>query len=241
MQTSGMHTNVIIISAPSGTGKSTLSEGLMKEVGGLVFSISCTTRAQRPGDVDGQNYYFVDAPRFCEMRDNGQFLENFAVYGQDNLYGSPKAFLELARSTGKDLLLDIDVKGAALLRSKIAETISVFIMPPSREELEHRLRGRKDLSEDVIQRRLKQAPGEVVGCRCYDYVVINRTGQTDEAKRQLNSIVQWERARGNGNSESAQAVAWRSVAESCRTGNMEREIQPILETFQTAEMQTSNG
>jgi guanylate kinase len=233
METSGALTNVIIVSAPSGTGKSTLSEALMMEVGGLVFSISCTTREKRPGDVDGRNYYFVTGAQFAEMRNNEAFLENFPVYGQDNLYGSPKAFLELARSTGKDLLLDIDVKGAALLRGKLAGTISVFIMPPSRQELERRLRGRQDLSEEVIQRRLKQAPGEVSGCRNYDYVVVNRTGETEDAKARLNSIVRWERTQRHGNGVSAQIVEWKRVAESCRTAVMEPEIRAILETFET--------
>ncbi|SRR5579871_3275906 len=230
-QPSGSCTNVIIVSAPSGTGKTVLCRALMEEVGGLVFSISCTTRPMRRGDVDGENYYFTDVARFDEMQQRGEFLENFPVYGKK--YGSPRAFLDLAYSTGKDLLLDIDVKGAALLRGTIGHTISVFIMPPGFQELEQRLRDRQDLQDDVIRRRLDFARGEVQGSCDYDYVIVNRTGDggLQDAKKRLNSIVRWERARRQGTDDNAEAAEWREIAEKCRRTAVAAEIQPILETF----------
>lgn len=198
---------VFIISAPSGSGKSTLVNGLFESLPGLQFSISYTTRAPRGNECEGESYYFTTVEKFTEMRLRGEFLEHAEVFG--NHYGTHQSELEYARDEGMDLVLDIDVQGAAQLKRKIPEAVTVFILAPSREILEQRLRSRSEDSEEVIQRRLQGAADEIRNYRLYDYVLINR--QVNPSVDMLASIVKAERTR--------------------RT-RMENQIGPILETFE---------
>src|SRR5579864_9176827 len=145
-------TTVFIISAPSGSGKSTLVARLMSAVPGLMFSISYTTRAPRGAEAEGHNYHFISRPQFEAMIAAEEFLEWAEVFG--NYYGTHRGILEEARARGQDLVLDIDVQGARQLKCQIPEAVTVFILPPSREVLEQRLRARSEDPEDVIERRL---------------------------------------------------------------------------------------
>jgi guanylate kinase len=198
---------LFIVSAPSGSGKSTLVKGLLEAVRDLRFSISYTTRAPRGNERDGANYYFTSRSRFEEMISRDEFLEYASVF--DNYYGTHQSEMDYARAEGKDLILDIDVQGAAQLKRKIPEAVSIFILAPSKEILEQRLRARSEDSEEVIRRRLKGAAEEIRNYHLYDYVLVNReiTASVD----MLASIVKAERLR--------------------RT-RMEPQIRPILETFE---------
>lgn len=202
-------TAVFIISAPSGSGKSTLVSRLMANVPGLMFSISYTTRRPRGAEVEGRNYHYIARADFKSMITNGEFLEWAEVFG--NYYGTHRSVLEQARARGLDLVLDIDVQGARQLQCRIPEAVTIFILPPSRAILEQRLRARGEDREDVIQRRLHDAAGEIGNYRAYDYVVINRN--LDESDDILCAIVRAERAR--------------------RT-RIEDQIGPILETFRSS-------
>lgn len=200
-------TTVFIISAPSGSGKSTLVSRLMTNVSGLMFSISYTTRPPRGTEAEGHNYHFISRPEFEAMIAQHEFLEWAEVFG--NYYGTHRGILEEARALGKDLVLDIDVQGARQLECQIPEAVTVFILPPSRQILEQRLRARSENPEDVIERRLREAAEEIRNYNAYDYVLINR--DLAESDAVLSSIVHAERAR--------------------RT-RIEDQIRPILDTFQ---------
>jgi len=201
-------TTVFIISAPSGSGKSTLVKHLLADVPGLIFSVSHTTRKPRGNEVDGQNYHFISREEFQAMLVRDEFLEWAQVFGKD-YYGTHKGILEEARACGTDLVLDIDVQGARQLKAKIPEAVTVFILPPSRQELECRLRSRGEDSDEEIERRLKQAAEEIRNYKAYDYVLINR--QLEEAEQALSAIVRAERVR--------------------RT-RIEDQIRPVLDTFE---------
>ena len=200
-------TTVFIISAPSGSGKTTLVSRLLARLPGLMFSVSYTTREPRGDEVDGHSYRFVSRQDFETMIAGGEFLEWAEVFG--NYYGTHRGILEEAQAQGKDLVLDIDVQGARQLRSRIPEAVSVFILAPSRQILEQRLRARGEDREDVIERRLRDAAAEIRDYNRYDYVVVNR--DLDQSDAALNAIVRAERVR--------------------RT-RIEEEIRPILDTFQ---------
>ena len=200
-------TSVFIISAPSGSGKSTLVHRLLQTVPGLVFSISYTTRAARPAETNGVDYNFISRKDFEARLARGEFLEHAEVFG--NYYGTNRSSFEAAVRHGKDLVLDIDVQGARQLKVAIPEALSIFVLPPSREVLEQRLRARSQDSEEVIQRRLRGAAEEVRNYAQYDYVLINR--EIEEASAQLASIVR---------------------AERLRTSRMAEEVRPILESFE---------
>jgi guanylate kinase len=199
-------TTVFIISAPSGSGKSTLVSHLMANVPSLKFSISYTTRKPRGSEVEGQNYHFVSREDFEAMIERDEFLEWAEVFG--NYYGTHRGILEQARAVGNDVVLDIDVQGAAQLRCRIPEAVSIFILPPSREVLEQRLRARGEDDEDVIQRRLRDAAREIRNYNVYDYILVNH--DLAESDAVLSGIVYAERAR--------------------RT-RVEDRIRPILDTF----------
>ena len=199
--------NVFIISAPSGSGKSTLVKHLLADVPGLMFSISHTTRQPRGAEVDGQNYHFVTREEFEGMLARDEFLEWAQVFG--NYYGTHRGILEQACCAGKDLVLDIDVQGARQLKAKIPEAVTVFILAPSRKELEHRLRTRSEDPDEVITRRLREAAEEIRNYNNYDYVLINR--DLREAEATLSAIVR---------------------AERVRRARIEDQIRPILDTFQ---------
>jgi guanylate kinase len=184
-------TTVFIISAPSGSGKSTLVSRLMAEVEGLTFSVSCTTRAARGSEVPGQAYEFISRLEFERRIAAGEFLEHADVFG--NYYGTPRSALKSAELAGKDLVLDIDVQGAAQLRERIPDAVSIFILAPSRQILEQRLRARSQDSDEVIRRRLDNAAREIGDYKKYDYVLVNENLET--ALESLKSIVRAERVR----------------------------------------------
>src|SRR5690349_13492210 len=199
-------TTVFIISAPSGSGKSTLVARLIRSMPGLKFSVSYTSRRPRGAEVDGQDYHFVSRADFEAMIARQEFLEWAEVFG--NYYGTHRGVLEQARAEGKDLVLDIDVQGARQLKCQIPEAVTVFILAPSRQILEQRLRARGEDREDVIERRLRAAAEEIRNYQAYDYVLINR--DLAESDATLGAIVRAERVR--------------------RT-RIEDQIRPILDTF----------
>jgi len=200
---------VFIVSAPSGSGKSTLVKGLLGAVPNLRFSISYTTRASRGTERDGRNYYFVSRDEFQDRLARGEFLEHAEVFG--NYYGTHVSELDRAAGDGHDLVLDIDVQGAAQLKSRIPGAVSIFILAPSRTTLEQRLRDRSEDSDAVIERRLKGAAEEIRNYQLYDYVLVNY--EVDRSVDTLAAIVK---------------------AERVRRSRMENEIRPILQSFETA-------
>src|SRR4051794_32240006 len=200
-------TTVFIVSAPSGSGKSTLVHRLLATVPGLMFSVSYTTRPPRGNEENGKSYNFVTREQFEQMLARDEFLEWAQVFG--NYYGTHRGILEDAREHGKDLVLDIDVQGARQLKERIPEAVSVFILAPSRQALEQRIRARGEDREEVVLRRLKEAAEEIRKYENYDYVLINR--ELSEAEATLAAIVRAERARRS---------------------RIEDQIRPILDSFQ---------
>jgi len=182
---------VFIISAPSGSGKSTLVSRLLNEVAGLTFSVSYTTRKARGMEEDGSAYHFIGKEEFEQRIAADEFLEHALVFG--NYYGTHSSVLENAKAAGKDLVLDIDVQGAAQLKERIPDAVSIFILAPSRESLEQRLRARGQDKEEVIRRRLADAAREISNYKLYDYVLVN--DDLDLASETLKAIVRAERAR----------------------------------------------
>ncbi|MBI4479896.1 MAG: guanylate kinase [Acidobacteria bacterium] len=226
-----MTTGVYIVSAPSGSGKTTLVERLLREVPRLRFSISCTTRQPRGNEQHGREYFFVTRDEFHQMIARQELLEWAEVFG--NYYGTSRRFLEEAREANTDLLLDIDIQGARQVKEKLPEAVSIFILPPSRQVLEHRLRSRSQDSEEVIAKRLEDARREIHGYIRYDYVLINE--ELDRSANCLRDIVLAERWRRNGRltgeepAESMETI--REIAESCRTERVHDQVQPILQSF----------
>ncbi|MBL8435789.1 MAG: guanylate kinase [Zoogloea sp.] len=162
---------LFIVTAPSGAGKTTLVSGLLERDPLVRLSVSYTTRAPRTGEVNGQHYHFIDVPAFRALRDQGEFLEWAEVH--NNYYGTSKRWLEEQTRAGRDILLEIDWQGAQQVRKVFPKAVGVFILPPSVEELERRLRGRGTDSEDVIARRVLGARGEMRHVAEFDYVIIN--------------------------------------------------------------------
>jgi guanylate kinase len=163
---------VFIVSAPSGSGKSTLVSRLLAELPDLMFSVSYTTRKPRGAETDGQNYRFVSRENFEAMVARDEFLEWAQVFG--NYYGTHRGILEQAVARGEDLVLDIDVQGARQLKVAVPEAVTVFILAPSKQILEQRLRARGEDRDEVVERRLKEAAEEIRNYGAYDYVLINR-------------------------------------------------------------------
>jgi guanylate kinase len=182
---------VFIISGPSGSGKSSLVELLLRFVPGLDSSVSYTTRPPRGSERDGHEYFFVTCDEFERMVAANEFLEYANVFGHS--YGTARRSLDQAEAQGHDLLLDIDVQGALQLKGKIPDTISIFVLPPNREELESRLQNRGLDAERVIQRRLAVASYEMTNYREYDYVLVNK--RLEECADELRKIVLSERKR----------------------------------------------
>ena len=183
---------MFVLSSPSGAGKTTLSRMLMEAMPGLRMSVSTTTRAKRPGEVEGRDYHFVDKTRFEEMVKRGELLEWATVF--DNRYGTPKAPVEAALSAGQDVLFDIDWQGTQQLREKArADVVSVFILPPSAADLEKRLRSRAQDSAGVIRRRMSRASHEMSHWAEYDYIVINH--DVEAAFVEVQSILKAERLK----------------------------------------------
>ena len=218
---------VFIISAPSGSGKSTLTNELLKLVPNLEFSISYTTRAPRGSEQQGKQYHFVLPEEFNRMIEAGEFLEYANVHG--NCYGTARQFLRDAGRKGNDLLLDIDVQGAAQIKRNLTDAISIFVLPPNREKLEWRLRNRGEDPEPVIERRLMAASGEIAEYDKYDYVLIN--DMLEESCEKLRAIVLSERLRRFERPLSEQERKTIDLAESCRLSNVRERVQPILSSF----------
>lgn len=210
--------NVFIISAPSGSGKSTLVNRLLENDKSLVFSISYTTRAPRGTERNGVEYNFIKRSEFEQKMAAHEFLEWAEVFG--NYYGTHREVLVRGRAPGHAVVLDIDVQGARQLKAKIPDAVSVFILAPSREELEKRLRARSEDSDEVIRRRLAGAAKEIQDFRLYDYVLVN--DNVDTASASLRALVEAERM-GTTN----------EVVEGLRRANpaVTSRVEQILATF----------
>jgi guanylate kinase len=214
---------LFIISAPSGSGKSTLVSQLRTLVAGLEFSISYTTRAPRGSEEDGREYHFTTREEFERMVAAGDFLEWAEVFG--NYYGTAVSALEHAKAAGKDLLLDIDVQGALQVMKKLPEAVSIFILPPSPQVLEMRLRNRSEAehmtSETVIKSRLAEAENELKWIGAYKYALVNDV--LDQAVSEMRAIVLSERGVEDG---------VQSIAASCRTDAASPRLKAVLGTFE---------
>ena len=183
---------MLVLSSPSGAGKTTLSRRLLQTDPDIVMSVSATTRAPRPNEVDGQDYYFVSPQRFDEMVKAGEFLEHAIVFG--NKYGTPRMPVMAALEAGKDVLFDIDWQGTQQLKMQAREDLaSVFVVPPSKAELERRLRIRAQDSEDVVKARMAKANDELSHWAEYDYLLMNDDIQHAQGK--LEEILRVERSR----------------------------------------------
>ena len=197
---------VLIVSGPSGSGKSTLVEKIL-EVPGTLLSVSCTTRSPRKTESDGKWYNFVTEGEFQQMVERGEFLEYAQVFGK-NWYGTPRKWLEEAQAEKKDLVLEIDVQGALQVKRKLPGAVAVFVLPPSRAELERRIRARGQDSEDEIHRRLERARQEMLNYSSYDFAIIN-----DDVQRAGREV---------------QAIA---LGSRCRVAPNEERIREILKSF----------
>jgi guanylate kinase len=218
---------VYIISAPSGSGKSTLVNELLKIVPNLDFSISYTTRDPRGSERNGKQYHFVTRDEFARMIRDGQFLEYADVFG--NCYGTARRFLKEAEQNGHDLLLDIDVQGAAQIQKKLADAVSVFVLPPDKDTLEWRLRKRGEDREEVIRRRLDTATREIEQYDKYNYILIN--DQLERSVESLQAIVLAERLWHESHALSEKETKTVKLADSLRLKNVRDRIKPILESF----------
>jgi guanylate kinase len=206
MSVTGRETTVFVISGPSGSGKSTLVEKLL-ELPNTMFSISSTTRKARSTENPGKWYDFVSEAEFDCMVREGAFLEHARVFGRHQ-YGTPRKWLDLARERGLDLVLEIDVQGAAQIRQKVPGAVSIFIVPPSREELERRIRSRGQDSDEEISRRLQQAHHEMESFALYDFIVVN--DDLERAGREVQAI---------------------GLGTRCRSSDARPVVERILKTF----------
>ncbi len=222
---------LFIISAPSGSGKSTLVSELRKQVSGVDFAVSWTTRGPRGSEEDGREYNFTTREEFVRMVNEGQFLEHAEVFG--HFYGTSRQSLDDALAAGHDLMLDIDVQGAAQVRAKMPEAVGIFVLPPNPKVLRTRLRNRSRaegvVDEEEVFRRLAEARNEIENYRQYGYILVNDV--LDRAVAQLEAIVLSERFYRNG-----EVIAYRSrrvleVAAACLQSNSQERLKPVLEAF----------
>ena len=197
---------VLIVSGPSGSGKSTLVQKIL-ELPETIASVSCTTRAPRKTENKGKWYNFVTEEEFRQMIDRGEFLEYAQVFGK-NWYGTPRRYVDQAREQKKDLVLEIDVQGALQAKKNLPDAVAIFVLPPSEEDLDRRIRERGQDSEEEIRRRLDRAREEMLSYRAYDFTVIN--DDLGRASREVQSIV---------------------LASRCRVARNEQRICEILKTF----------
>jgi guanylate kinase len=220
---------LFIISAPSGSGKSTLVSQLLTLVAGIDFSISWTTRPRRGSEKNGREYHFTTREEFLRMVENNEFLEWAEVFG--NFYGTAASALDHAREKGRDLLLDIDVQGALQVMQKLPKAVSIFVLPPSPQILEMRLRNRSQAEhmtvESVIERRLAEAREELKQLHHYRYALVNDV--LDQAATELRAIVLTERAFAGAASIPSQEVA--TIAATCTTAEPSPRLQAALATF----------
>jgi guanylate kinase len=224
---------VYIVSAPSGSGKSTLVNELFKMVSHLDFSISYTTRPPRGSEQNGKEYFFVSREEFEAMIAADEFLEHAEVYGDEKVrgeyYGTARRFLREAEARGNDLVLDIDVQGASQVKEKMPEAVSIFILPPDRENLEWRLRNRGEDSEEVIRRRMDTARREIENYSKYDYILVNRV--VEQSADQLKDIVLAVRLQRSGAELSEEEKRLVKIAQACRLEQAREQVQPILDSF----------
>lgn len=222
---------LFIISAPSGSGKSTLVNQLRSLVSGLEFSVSWTTRPPRGSEVDGREYHFTTREAFEKLIAQEEFLEYAEVFG--NYYGTPRSALTTAAAEGKDLLLDIDVQGAAQVRKRVSEAVSIFIMPPNPETLETRLRNRSRaegaVDNALIDRRLAQARTEIENYAEYGYILVNDV--LDRAVEELAAIVLTERAKRGGAPLETETARLVQIAERCCQAHSSERLRPVLASF----------
>ena len=193
---------LFVLSAPSGTGKTSLTKSLIQKNINLWLSISYTSRLMRPSEVEGHDYFFVERNIFEQMLGDGEFIESAEIYG--NLYGTSRKWINESINSGKDILLEIDGQGARQVRKIFSDVVSIFILPPSLEVLENRLKDRNQDSKEVIAKRMAAAKEEISHVSEYDYVIIN--DNMDIALRDLVSVVQSERLRA-----SAQLVRYHDL------------------------------
>lgn len=183
---------MLVLSSPSGAGKSTISRALLEKHPDLTMSVSATTRPMRPGETEGKDYYFIDTQTFEDMVQKGQFLEHAKVF--DNYYGTPRAPVEAALKSGKDVLFDVDWQGTQQLRQNARDDLaSIFILPPSVEELERRLYARAQDPEDVVKRRMAKATSEMSHWAEYDYIIVNE--KIPESVAEAEAILGAERLK----------------------------------------------
>ena len=183
---------MFVMSSPSGAGKTTLSRGLLASDDEIVMSVSATTRAPRPGEVDGKDYYFVSVEEFGLMVNRREFLEHAKVF--DNYYGTPSKPVEEALASGQDVMFDIDWQGTQQLKQNAgADVVSIFILPPSTQELERRLHARAQDSAEVVASRMSKAADEMSHWAEYDYIIVNQ--DIDQSSRQVRAILDAERLK----------------------------------------------
>ena len=239
-----MSSGIFIISAPSGSGKSTLTNELRRSVSNLEFSISYTTRPPRGSEQSGREYFFVTREEFERMIERDEFLEWADVFG--NYYGTAKRFLREANARGNDLLLDIDVQGADQVKKRAPDAVSIFVLPPSRQELERRLRRRAEAedtlqrelkgdqarpfgTEEVIQRRLRTASREIENFWQYDYILVN--DRLEESIDTLESIVEAERLKRSHSTPTSRDELVLAAAERALRPRMLAQVESVLATF----------
>jgi guanylate kinase len=222
---------LFLISAPSGSGKSTIVNQLRSLVENLQFSVSWTTRSPRGSEQESREYHFITREEFQRMIDADEFLEHADVFG--NYYGTARGSLTEAFSQGRDLLLDIDVQGAAQIREKMPDAVTIFLMPPSPEILATRLRNRSRAEgavlEEVINRRLARAKQEIENYREYDYILVNDI--LDRAVEEMAAIVASERILRSKCVASPAENELIAMAEACRQQNSGARIAPVLQAF----------
>jgi len=204
---------------------------LRSQINGIDFSISWTTRQPRGSEQNGREYFFTTREEFERMRDAGEFLEYAEVFG--NYYGTARRSLDEATAAGRDLLLDIDVQGAHLVREKVPDAVTIFVMPPNPKVLRTRLRNRSRaegyVDEEVLQRRQDEASREIENYRWYRYILVNDV--LDKAVAQLEAIVQVERMKQDGRPLDKRTKRELEIAEGCREVNSRERLRPILESF----------
>lgn len=214
---------MLVLSSPSGAGKTSISRALLEGDADIALSVSVTTRPPRPGEVDGRDYTFIDATAFERLAAEDRLLEHAQVFG--NRYGTPRDAVERALSQGRDMLFDVDWQGARQLRDNArADVASVFILPPTMTALEDRLRRRAQDAEDVVQRRMAEARSEMSHWDEYDYVVVNH--DLDDSVATVRAILAFERVRRRRDEDADALAAARAQAEPYR-----RTRQPGLAAF----------
>ena len=225
-----------IISGPSGAGKGTIVQGLLVRRPDIVLSVSFTTRPPRPTERDGEHYYFVSPTTFSLMRQRGDFVECAEVHG--NYYGTSRRTIEEALASGRDVLLEIDVQGAAQVKSRAKDAVSIFVLPPSRQVLQNRLRNRSlhegAAAEAVIERRLLAAQKEIENSPNYDYILVN--DRLEESVEKLKAIVFCERAKRSGKSLSQEEQRVMEMARNCLQSDREtsKNVKEVLASFAPA-------